>query len=321
MLYNIISILVGYLCLSLGVLDVQAQQALSSTAQNQHPVTPLLNAYELLTHLPETSKFSSLLDSETRVYLQNHTNITVFAPHNDAFHQTLLLNQNTTKYHILPQLCLDNCWNDGSLYKSTAYMKLWTNHNKNTKQIESGNMQSAAVISSIQVPSQQSVVHIIDSILVVPLDIETTLENLKFTKAKDMISQIHKHKNNSDNAIEMVTLFMPNNQAFGTVDPSTLGFDINDMIYNVHAIQGLHTSHDLKKPNSTMQNFAGSNITIHNNQVSIDNNTANIIIKDIIAENALIHSIDQILWTTTWVTSTNDSATAKKASDATTNIS
>ncbi|CEP17577.1 hypothetical protein [Parasitella parasitica] len=267
MLPNIISILVGCLCLSLGVL---AQQALSSTAQDQQPLKPLSNVYELLMHLPEASKFSSLLDPELQTYLQNQTNITVFAPHNNAFHQTLLLDKNTTKYHLLPQLCLDDCWSGESLYKSTSYMKLWMNHNINTKQIESGNMQSAAVIRSIQVPSQHSVVHIIDSILTVPRDIETTLEALKFTKAKDMVSQIRQRKNsssNSNDATEMITLFIPNNQAFGTVDPSTLGFDINVMIYNVHAVQGLHTSQELKNSNiTTMQNFAGSNITIHDNQ-------------------------------------------------------
>lgn len=129
-----------------------------------------LNAYQVLKQLPETSKFSSLLDPEFQSYLQNQTNITVFAPQNDAFQHTLLLDRNTTKYHILPQLCLDACWekNDGSLYKSTRYMKFWINRDKNTKQIESGNMQSAAIVKSIQVSSQQSVVHVIDSSKCVP---------------------------------------------------------------------------------------------------------------------------------------------------------
>lgn len=129
-----------------------------------------LNAYQVLKQLPETSKFSSLLDPELQSYLQNQTNITVFAPQNDAFQHTLLLDRNTTKYHILPQLCLDACWekNDGSLYKSTRYMKFWIDRDKNTKQIESGNMQSAAIVKSIQVSSQQSVVHVIDSSKCVP---------------------------------------------------------------------------------------------------------------------------------------------------------
>lgn len=59
---------------------------------------------------------------------------------------------------------------------------------------------------------------------------------------------------------------MPNNQAFGTVDPTTLGFDINDMIYNVHAVKGLYTIQQLRHPNSTIHNLAGSNITLHENQ-------------------------------------------------------
>lgn len=162
MFYNIIRNIICYFCLYFGVVEVLAQQP-AALPQQQQPLTPPSNTYELLKQLPETSKFSSLLDPELQLYLQNHTDITVFAPHNDAFHHTLLLDRNTTKYHILPQLCLDDCWNDGSLYKSISYMRLWTNRNKNTKQIESGNMQSAAVINSIQVPSQRSVVHIIDS--------------------------------------------------------------------------------------------------------------------------------------------------------------
>lgn len=64
----------------------------------------------------------------------------------------------------------------------------------------------------------------------------------------------------------MFTLFMPNNQAFGTVDPNTLGLDINDMIYNVHAVRGLYTSQQLRHPNSTIHNLAGSNIAIRENQ-------------------------------------------------------
>ncbi|KAL0141877.1 FAS1 domain-containing protein [Mucor lusitanicus] len=284
---------------------------LAQSSESQHPVARPLNVYQVLKQLPETSKFSSLLDPELQSYLQNQTNITVFAPHNDAFHHTLLLDRNTTKYHILPQLCLEDCWtkDDGSLYKSTAYMKFWINRDKNTKQIESGNMQSAAIVNSIQVSSQQSVVHIIDSILTVPLDIETTLGNLKFTKAKQLMALVDQHHANSSRHDEMFTLFMPNNQAFGTVDPNTLGLDINDMIYNVHAVRGLYTSQQLRHPNSTIHNLAGSNIAIRENQISIDNNTANILVKDIIAENALIHTIDQVLWTTTWVTSTNDTTT------------
>lgn len=150
---------------------------LAQSSENQHPLTQPLNAYEVLQRLPETSKFSSLLDPELQSYLQNQTNITVFAPHNDAFYQTLLLDRNTTKYHILPQLCLDDCWtqNSESLYKSTSYMKLWINHDKNTKQIESGNMQSAAIVNSIQVSSQQSVVHIIDSSKCVALTLALSL--------------------------------------------------------------------------------------------------------------------------------------------------
>jgi hypothetical protein len=164
---NIIGNLICYFCLCFGVVEVLAQQSVAlaqqQQQQQQQPLIPPSNSYELLKQLPETSKFLSLLDPELQLYLQNQTNITVFAPYNDAFRHTLLLDRNTTRYHILPQLCLDDCWNDGSLYKSTSYMKLWTNRNKNTKQIESGNMQSAAVINSIQIPSQRSVVHIIDS--------------------------------------------------------------------------------------------------------------------------------------------------------------
>jgi len=148
--YNsVIHRIVLYTCLCLGF--VLAQQP--------------LNAYQVLKQLPETSKFSSLLDPELQSYLQNQTNITVFAPQNAAFQHTLLLDRNTTKYHILPQLCIDACWekNDGSLYKSTRYMKFWIDRDKNTKQIESSNMQSAAIVKSIQVSSQQSVVHVIDS--------------------------------------------------------------------------------------------------------------------------------------------------------------
>ncbi|KAG2194634.1 hypothetical protein INT46_004888, partial [Mucor plumbeus] len=300
MFYNTIGNLICYFCLYFGVVEVLAQQSVAlaqqqQQQQQQQPLLPPSNSYELLKQLPETYKFLSLLDLELQLYLQNQTNITVFAPYNDAFHHTLLLDRNTTRYHILPQLCLDDCWNDGPLYKSTSYMKLWTNRNKNTKQIESGNMQSAAVINSIQIPSQRSVVHIIDSILTVPLDIETTLETLKFTKAKEMISQVRQNDKAGNNSEfdEMLTLFMPNNQAFGTVDPKTLGFDINAMIYNAHAVKGLFISKQLKYSNNTIQNLAGSNIKIHANQISINNNTANIIIKDIIAENAIIHSIDQ----------------------------
>ncbi|GAN02839.1 hypothetical protein MAM1_0029d02286 [Mucor ambiguus] len=275
---------------------------LAQSPESQQPLARPLNAYEVLKQLPETSKFSSLLDPELQTYLQNQTNITVFAPHNDAFHHTLLLDRNTTKYHILPQLCLDDCWtkNDGLLYKSTSYMKFWINHDKNIKQIESGNMQFAAIVNSIQVSSQQSVVHIIDSILTVPLDIETTLGNLKFTKARQLMALVNQQHPNSSRNDEVsnhtsttLTLFMPNNQAFGTVDPNTLGFDINAMIYNVHAVKGLYTSQQVKTPNNTIHNLAGSNITIRGNQISIDNNTASILVKDIIAENALIHTIDQ----------------------------
>lgn len=66
--------------------------------------------------------------------------------------------------------------------------------------------------------------------------------------------------------LQMMTLFMPNNQAFGTVDPSTLGLDVNDLIYNVHAVKGMYTSQQLRNPNNTIHNLAGSNITIRENQ-------------------------------------------------------
>lgn len=222
---------------------------LCQSSQSQQP----LNAYQVLKQLPETAKFASLLDPELQSYLQNQTNLTIFAPHNDAFHQTLLLDRNTTKYHILPQLCLDECWtrNDGLLYKSTSYMKFWIDRDKNTKQIESGNMQSAAIVNSIQVASQQSVVHIIDSskcvcvstlpfahffllvmmsiVLTVPLDIETTLGSLKFTQAKQLVALVDQQHANASRGNDEVSILVasmviicekvsPCNSCFSDVD-------------------------------------------------------------------------------------------------------
>ncbi|KAG2207531.1 hypothetical protein INT47_004281 [Mucor saturninus] len=198
--------------------------------QGQQHYISQTNVMDLLQNLPETKTLISLLNHDAQTYLTDQQNITFFAPNNNAFKENSV--EFNSFYHTLPVYHLD--WNM-TLFESTSYNKslLKLSFNNQQKTVESGMMLYANVLKTIPIGHQNSVVHIIDKILATPSDIITTLTGLGFTKAKDMLGSTSLPLN------QQLTLFVPNNQAFGTVDPATLG---DDLLSQAHVSDKLVTS-------------------------------------------------------------------------------
>jgi uncharacterized surface protein with fasciclin (FAS1) repeats len=129
-------------------------------------------------------------------------------------------------------------------------------------------------------------------------------------------------KNNNNNALSVqVTLFMPNNKAFGTVDPLDLGDDVNKLLFDAHVTKGVSNSQTWKNDTKLATLLPNNSLTLTRNDsnwygrlkvflkspkmvsdlnilvvgaLDAENHvSARILVQDILLENGVMHIIDQ----------------------------
>lgn len=266
-----------------------------SRAQQQYVISKDTNVINTLAQLPETSLFYAhlLRDPTITSYIEDNKNrdITIFAPNNDAF--TMNDTIEFGWYYILPTSRLD--WNAPRFERT-----LWKNQllklscvNNTQKVVISGMMHSANIVKTLY--HANNVIHVIDRKLTLPVDMNTTLTKLGYTKARDLF------KKRIQNLTAEVTLFVPNNKAFGTVDPTTM----EDIFAQTHASRGLITSNMWENTTSFETLFDGINLTVVRNANFWEAQEsasfpAKIAFTDILLENGVMHLIEQVLWANDW---------------------
>ncbi|KAI8874560.1 hypothetical protein K501DRAFT_339163, partial [Backusella circina FSU 941] len=277
-------------------------------AQGQQKPMNTETVQSYLSNLPQMSTLVSLLNRNTWIQsdLEGLKNITFFAPNNDALAASQL-DMDLLKYHILNKPCFDwkECQPIEETIRNGSFIKLSYNNNNN-KMVESGMLHSATVIESHQLGHSNiasditlllSSIPYYHTVLTRPVDLVQTLTQCGWTSARDMFEEagISTIQNNALNS--QITLFVPTNQAFGTVDPKTLGKDVNQLLANLLVLKGIKTS-DQWQNQSTIETLNHSNnLTLIKNgsdwEVTKLPSMARIVNTDVLFENGVMHIIDQ----------------------------
>ncbi|KAI8079077.1 FAS1 domain-containing protein [Gilbertella persicaria] len=257
---------------------------------------------DILSQFPEASIFASQLQKLDTIPV----NITLLVPTNKAFNQSTL-DHDRLKYHVLPSF-YPQPWT--SQVVPTLLDQSLVKLENNT--VESGLLHTSAVLKSFQ--SQHIAVYLIDQVLTIPLDMRTTLAQLGYTKASEMLLQ-----STLNDKMTPLTLFVPSNQAFGTVNPVTLGQDMNMLWLQTHTARGFvpsqQWSHGLQLPTLLENNTLALTLKDDIWQVSTDSSVysaANVVRKDVISVNGMMHFIDQVLWAYHWDRSTKSNSNASQ---------
>ncbi|KAI1099334.1 FAS1 domain-containing protein [Jackrogersella minutella] len=288
--------------------------ALASVAFAQ---TPSLND-ALGSQNSTLSSLNAILESNPQLAtsFNNLKNVTILAPSNDALNALVKDNDTATalansgylqallSYHVLNGTYHNTSFSNESVFiHTTLTNSTYTNVtdgqvvearlNDNNVTFFSALKQNASIITP-NVNFTGGTIHIIDSLLSLPLNVTDTLSNSNLTAAEGAINTA----NLTDSIIDVhnVTIFAPNNDAFDAIGSivSNLTSDQLISIVGYHVINGsINYSTDLK--NSTLTTANGVNITITVENGTIYANSAKVTVPDILLSNGVVHVIDQVL--------------------------
>lgn len=136
------------------------------------------------------------------------------------------------------------------------------------------------------------VIHIIDSVLTIPVNITDTLSAANLTAATGAIRTANVEGNLGD--LRDVTIFAPNNDAFDAIGSVLANLSSQDLsnVVGYHVIENLVAySADLMNQTVTAQNGDELTISVINGTVFV--NAARVTVPDLLVSNGVVHVIDQ----------------------------
>lgn len=138
------------------------------------------------------------------------------------------------------------------------------------------------------------VVHVIDSVLQVPLNVSTTAEYANLTALVGLLNAT-----NLTNTVDMaqdITVFAPSNSAFQGIGSAAGNLTTSELmqIAEYHVINGSIAYSSLLS-NTTIKSLSGGNltITVANGEVFV--NSARVVNADLLMSNGVMHVIDSVL--------------------------
>ncbi|KXJ88373.1 FAS1 domain-containing protein [Microdochium bolleyi] len=248
--------------------------------------------------------------------LRGLTNVTILAPNNDAIQKILSSSmaaglampgaiQNILSYHVL-----NGTYYASNFTSSNMSMFIPTHLTNSMYSLVSGgqrvevmyNGTNVTAYSGLKQPSRfvttnvnftGGTIHIIDSVLTVPMNVTSTLPSANLTAAAGAIR--FAGLNQTIDTTQNLTIFAPSNDAFNAVGSVFSNFSMQQVAQGLqyHVVQGLGYSSTLM--NMTMRTLAGQNlnITVINGTVYV--NSAKVTIPNILVRNGVVHVIDQVL--------------------------
>jgi transforming growth factor-beta-induced protein len=244
-------------------------------------------------------------------------NYTVFAPNNAAIAALLSVGQtvdlsNIILYHIVNGTHNSSSFSSGinivpTLLNNGSFDKFPNNialpiivrKNDTGLQVLHGTNDTANVTQA-DIKAINGIVHIIDSVLTLPISPSNT------TKALGL-NQFYTQLNNTNSTNNLdsksgVTIFIPSDQAFNKASLNNLNASQIQNVLSYHVIDGIYYSTNLTQftgpTNITTEQ--GKNITINNSNGNIQitdasGNTSRIVRSDILTNSGVIHIIDSVL--------------------------
>ncbi|OCL01494.1 Fasciclin-domain-containing protein [Glonium stellatum] len=273
-------------------------------------------------------QYSSLLQS-----LNSLSNITVLAPSNQAL--TAALNssvgqalskdpnavQALFQYHVLngthfassitnissfiPSLLTDQSYTNVTGGQVVEAVKIG-----NQTAFFSGLLQNAT-ISQTDLNFTGGVIHVIDNLLTLPLNVSDSATATNLTALNGALNATSLTK--TVNEAHDVTIFAPNNDAFQSIGSALENMTTNELtgILSYHVISGGKVGYSSTLINGTsLKTVQGGNITIHIENGTVFVNSAKVLTPDILVANGVIHIIDNVLNPNNTSVAPSSSATA-----------
>ncbi|MCJ1471764.1 hypothetical protein MMC13_000404 [Lambiella insularis] len=244
-------------------------------------------------------------------------NITILAPSNDAF--AMLLNssagmmmandttmiQSLLTYHVLNGTYDSSMITNNATFIPTMLTDMMYSNVTGGQRVEaitegmnatffSGLLQNATVTQA-NINFTGGIIHIIDSVLTIPIPISNTAEAAGLSAAVGALMDT-KMTAALDNMMD-VTAFIPNNAAFQAIGSAlgNLTMDQLSSILEYHVINGTVAYSSSLMNNTMLPTMQGNNVTITMMNGSVFVNSAMVILPDVLVANGVVHVIDAVL--------------------------
>ncbi|KAH8886833.1 Fasciclin-domain-containing protein [Thozetella sp. PMI_491] len=247
--------------------------------------------------------------------LTTTTNITIFAPSNNAFTKLLQRNPNAARlmnspnlltgvlqYHVVPGRLAANEFVDKPRFEATMLAQPFANVTGGQK-VELAKVNNTAMLfggykqASLDLAFDGGVLHIVDTVLTVPDNPANTAIDTGLTSLAGALNQVQLV--DAVNSLVDITIFAPSNLAFeaiggglGSLQPQDLA---NILQYHV-LTQPVRFSTDLLSQNQqSFLTLMGQNVTVRKENGQLFVNSARVVIADVLTSNGVVHVIDNVL--------------------------
>jgi uncharacterized surface protein with fasciclin (FAS1) repeats len=240
-------------------------------------------------------------------------NVTILAPNNDAITAFLAQNPNAARdqnavsgvlsYHVVRGVWGSDAFMDMPMFAETMLGLPWANLTSGQK-VELVKMNNKAMIlSGFKQPStvimadikfDGGVIHVIDTVLTVPETPSSTALNTGLTALAGAVMQAGLMQ-----AVDMwrdVTIFAPNNAAFGAVASVVRNASPQDLtsVLAYHVVPSVQFSTALAMGGNMMvKTLGGQNIAVSVVNGAVFVNSAKVVLADVITSNGVVHVIDK----------------------------
>lgn len=280
--------------------------------------TTATSVTDVIARNPNTSTLNNLLQQQPEVFssLESAKNITVLAPSNAAFEAFLKSDEGANAIHksdLVANLLTYHVLN--GVYKASAFSQfpkfprtLLTNSSYTSLKdgqrvkvqaandsvvITSGSLATSRVVTPDLLASN-GVIHIIDSVLVIPASISDTAKSAHLDSLAGALKKADLVDTVDD--LSSATVFAPTDDAFSAASDSISKLDKSQLkeVLTYHVVDKVQYSIDLAD-GSDLKNINGDDIHIDTDYDSINVNSANVVISDVLVSNGVVHVIDEVL--------------------------
>ncbi|RPA89864.1 Fasciclin-domain-containing protein [Choiromyces venosus 120613-1] len=274
---------------------------------------------DLLEGTPELSNLTSIavMYPDLITTLSGASNITILAPNNKAFSDAMkmmpaAMAKNTEyirsllTYHVLNGTYRAVGFGDDSRFLPTLLTdKKFANLTAGDSQVVKAILMDdhASVYSGLNKTSMVSradtyftggVVHIIDSVLTLPMNVSTTAIAANLTAVAGALAQANLVT--TVDTLTSITVFAPSNPAFQAIGNLVGGLSNKQLasILTYHVVPDRAFTSDLTN-NQKLRTIQGEELTIRLDDGDVYVNGAKVVASDVITNNGVVHVIDGVL--------------------------
>ncbi|KAG0131308.1 FAS1 domain-containing protein [Tuber indicum] len=274
---------------------------------------------ELLSNTPEISNFTSLVSKypDFTARLSGASNITILAPNDKAISSTMKMISTETgnhtehiesllAYHVLKGTYRAVDFGDKPEFLPTLLTsKMWANITAGESQVVKGvlmgdhaalysGLSKASMVSKADINFTSGVVHIIDNVLTLPMNVSTTAISSNLTAIAGALTKADLA--DTIDTLSGVTIFAPSNAAFQAIGNLAGGLSREQLasILKYHVVPVRAFTVDLQN-SQKLRTAQSGEITIRINNGDVYANGAKVIVADVITNNGVIHVIDGVL--------------------------